>query len=272
MRTTYNTLRVEVDGPIADVILDRPEKRNAINFEMVHELDDALTEAATDDAVRVVTLRGAGPVFSAGHDLHDVQELARAQARGEHHPELDPLAPPRLMRAWYFPKPLVAGVHGFVGPEALKILANVDFVLAAPGTRFSYEQSRVATGAPGGNPLPFLLPLRVWKKLLMMGGWFDAEQALDFHFVQRVVPADELAAEVRSWATYLATGPDRAALEAAKLGIHRQYELMGLANMELVQNRIDRRGEDLASWDTGQGLGAALASRDAGADPGISRV
>ena len=141
------------------------------------------------------------------------------------------------MRSWYFPKPLIAGVHGFVGPEALKTIATFDFVLAAPGTRFSYEQARVRTSAPGGNPLVFLLPMRVWKKLILMGGWFSAEQALDFDFVQRVVAEPDLRAQVRAWAEHLAVMPS-ADVQIAKQGIHRQYELMGMLTMEMLHNRL----------------------------------
>ncbi|MCU1486516.1 MAG: short chain enoyl-CoA hydratase [Actinomycetia bacterium] len=271
MRTDYTTLLVNVDGPVVEVVLNRPEKRNAINFEMDHELDDVLTEAALDDDVRAVMVRGAGACFSAGHDLADQKELAAAKSSGERHPEVDPLSQPRLMRSWYFPKPLIAGVHGFVGPEALKIISHFDFVLAAPGTRFSYEQARIATSAPGGTALPFLLPMRVWKKLILMGGWFDAEQALDFHFVQRIVPEEELPGVLREWAEYLAAGPIEA-MKIAKMGIHRQYELMGMANMEMVQNRIDRRGTDMASWDASGGVAAAVQQRDAVSDPTISKV
>jgi enoyl-CoA hydratase/carnithine racemase len=283
MNTEYNALLVEVDGPIVEIVFNRPEKRNALNFEMVREFEEVLAQAEVDDSVRVVTLRGAGKVFSAGHDLNDVKELAEYAARGIPHPEVDPLGAPQLMRCWYFSKPLIAGVHGFVGPEAMKTIANFDFVIAASGTRFSYEQARVRSSAPGGNPLVFLLPMRVWKKLLLMGGWFDAEQALSFHFVQRVVSEEELAGEVRAWAEQIATIPS-ADLQIAKEGIHRQYELMGLANMEMVQNRITKRVESDAGsgaaagdfWDQlgagGDGLKKALKDRDAAVDSDISKV
>lgn len=274
MKTDFNTLVVTLESSILDVLLNRPEKRNALNFEMLREFDTVLTEAKMDDEVRVVTVRGAGSVFSAGHDLNDVKATAEAETKGMPHPEVDPLGPPHLMRSWYFPKPLIAGVHGFVGPEAMKIIANFDFVLAAEGTRFSYEQARIATSAPGGNPLVFLLPMRVWKKLLLMGGWFDADQALSFHFVQRVVAESDLQAELRRWAEHLAAGPLED-MRVAKMGIHRQYELMGLANMEMIQNRETER-RAVSSWwdgvDEGAGLTQSLRERDAMADPGVSRV
>jgi enoyl-CoA hydratase len=277
MRTTYETLELNVDGPIVEVLLNRPGKRNAINFAMVREFENVLAEAKYDRSVHVVTVCGNGKVFSAGHDLADVSEVAAAAARGEPHPDVDPLAPPNLMKSWYFPKPLIAGVHGFVGPEALKTIANFDFVIAAHGTRFSYEQARVRTSAPGGNPLVFLLPMRMWKKLVLMGGWFDADQALDVHFVQRVVDEQDLRAEVRAWAEHLATMPNED-VQIAKQGIHRQYELMGMINIELVQNRLPTGVSNPPDgfWTQAVGSGAhlteALRNRDEGVDPTVTKV
>ena len=276
MQTEYETLLVTVDGPIVEVLLNRPAKRNAINFQMVREFNAVLAEAKYDRAVRVVTVCGEGTVFSAGHDLADVKGVAEARERGVPHPEVDPLLPELPMRSWYFPKPLIAGVHGFVGPEALKTIATFDFVLAAPGTRFSYEQARVRTSAPGGNPLVFLLPMRVWKKLILMGGWFSAEQALDFHFVQRVVAEPELRSQVRAWAEHLAAMPS-ADVQIAKQGIHRQYELMGMLSMQMLQNRLPPppAGQADEFWEQvepGGDVRGALAARDAGGDPAVTRV
>jgi enoyl-CoA hydratase/carnithine racemase len=278
MRTDYETLLVKVDGPIVEVLLNRPDRRNAINFQMVREFNSVLADAKGDDSIRVVTVCGEGKVYSAGHDLNDVREVAAAAERGERHPEVDPLRPEGLMPCWYFPKPLIAGVHSFVGPEALKTIANFDFVIAARDTRFSYEQSRIRTSAPGGNPLVFLLPMRVWKKLLLLGGWFSAEQALNFHFVQRVVDEADLRTEVRAWAEQLAMMPPKD-VQVAKQGIHRQYELMGLADIALVQNRLPSGPLEQGGgfWnqvgDSKQGgLRVALGARDTAADPGISQV
>jgi enoyl-CoA hydratase/carnithine racemase len=278
MHTEYETLLINVDGPIVEVLLNRPERRNAINFQMVREFNSVLADAKNDDSVRVVTVCGEGKVYSAGHDLTDVRAVAAAAERGERHPEVDPLLPEGLMPCWYFPKPLIAGVHSFVGPEALKTIANFDFVIAASGTRFSYEQSRIRTSAPGGNPLVFLLPMRVWKKLLLLGGWFSAEQALDFHFVQRVVDEADLRAEVRAWAEQLAMMPPRD-VQVAKQGIHRQYELMGLADIALVQNRLPsgalEQGGDFWS-QVGEAksgcVRTAVGARDSAADLGISQI
>ena len=133
------------------------------------------------------------------------------------------------------------------------------------------------TSAPGGNPLVFLLPMRVWKKLILMGGWFTAEQALDFHFVQRVVAEADLRA--RGARPGPSTWPRMPSgdVQIAKQGIHRQYELMGMLNMEMLHNRLPPLPANQADrfWDqvdSGGDVRGALAARDAGVDPTVTRV
>lgn len=272
MRTDFETLLVNVDGPICEVTLNRPEVRNAWNALMHHEFDRMLDEAADDDDVKVVTVRGAGEVFSAGHDL---KEVASGYASVGKPGGWDPHRVPQLPRAWYFHKPIIAGVHQYVGPVAMHALGTFDFVIAAEGTRFSFEQTRMGGGGNGGTTMVFHFPMRVWKKLYMMGGWMDAEQAREFHFVQRVVKREELDAEVRRWAEEICRVAQRQ-VQTAKEGIHRQYELMGLGNMELVQNRNSGHGSkpDMEWFQKVMdvGLKAALAERDGGFDQDLARI
>lgn len=141
MKTEYEHLTVSIDGGIADVLLNRPEKRNALSRQMQTDFDQILMEAMLEDEVKVVMLRGAGKVFSAGADLIEAGE---SYIETGNFVEKDPNAPPHLRRAWYFMKPLIAGVHGYVGPRAMLILGNFDFLIAAEGTRFSFEHSREA--------------------------------------------------------------------------------------------------------------------------------
>jgi enoyl-CoA hydratase/carnithine racemase len=274
MYDTYNTLLVERKGAVLEVLLNRPDARNAMTYEMENELTEVLNTAKDDDQVKVVTLMGAGKIFSAGHDL----KLVARMFTGGGMPEgKDPHPVPHLQSLWYFPKTVIAGVHGYVGPIAQDLIANCDFVIAAEGTRFSFEQARMGagTGVLLNSPLVFQLPMRVWKKLAMLGGWFTGEQALKWDFVQRVVPEESLADEVRAWAAVAATVPSQQTL-AMKQGIHRQYELMGFANMALVQNAISGHGSDIDVdfWQTilDKGLKEALAFRDTQVDEEITRV
>ena len=170
-------------------------------------------------------------------------------------------------------KPLIAGVHGYVGPRAMLILGNFDFLIAAEGTRFSFEHSREAAHGVGGEPFHMQIPMRMLKKMIMMGGWFDAEQAHDLHIVQRVVPVEEVEAETRRWAEELTKIPTEH-FQAAKMSIHRMSELQGLVNMKSVQNMIvghPPTPENQAWWAEAVegGLKAALPSRDGDFDDDI---
>lgn len=155
------------------------------------------------------------------------------------------------------------------------ILANVDFVIAAEGTRFSFEQARFGGGNLSHSPIVFQLPMRVWKKMLMVGGWFTAEQAVNWDFVQRVVPLEDLDAELQKWADQIAQVPI-AQLMAAKVNVHRQYELMGLNNIASVQNATTGHGDDedkkFFQMIMDVGMKEALAFRQRGVDSSVMQV
>jgi len=271
---TYEFLAVQRRGPVLDVRLSRPEARNALTFALGAEWDAVLDEAESDDGVRVVTLTGEGPVFSAGHDL---KEVAGGYAnRDSAHGTAWERQRPSLPRSWYFPKPIVAGVHGYVGPAANHLLAPCDFVIAVTGTRFSFEQTRMGGGGAGGTVIAFQVPMRALKKLYMLGGWFDADTALEWQYVQRVVPSvEEMRAEVARWADDLAKVPE-AQIASAKEGIRRIYELMGLLNVAGVGNKVSGHGStrDKSFFEMVQekGLREALRQRDSAFDTNISKI
>ena len=122
-------------------------------------------------------------------------------------------------------------------------------------------------------------PPNVWKKLQMVGGWMTAEQAFDLHFVSRVVSnGASLDAEVGRWAAEIAKMPTKG-IQAAKIGIHRQYELMGLAAMQLVQSvdsfDFNLYGPTALEWAKlieHEGLKAGLKNRDMEFDPEMSKI
>jgi enoyl-CoA hydratase/carnithine racemase len=240
---------------------------------MDDELDKILAVAADDERVRVVTLRGAGKIFSAGHDLRDVAE---GHLTVGHPIGMDPHRVPQLRGMWYFPKPIIAGVHEYVGPIAQDILAYCDFIIATEGTRFSFEQARQNGGLVYWSPLVFQFPMRVWKKLAMTGGWYTAEQAHKWDVVQRVVSSrEELDQTVRAWADEIALVPPEQT-KAARLGIHRQYELMGLANMALVQNNFSGHGGEIDreffQMVLDQGVAKAVRFRESNSDSSITQI
>jgi enoyl-CoA hydratase/carnithine racemase len=268
----YNNLEhlsVGQNGPVLEITINRPNERNAVTFAMEEEIDNILLTATDDDSVRVVILRGAGKVFSAGHDL---KEVAQGHITGVKN---IPHRIPKLRRMWYFPKPIIAAVHEFVGPIAIDIVAHCDFVIASEGTRFSFEQSRMGSSIIHWSPLVFMFPMRVWKKLMMTGGWFNAEQGLKWDFVQRVVPPEELDKTARAWADEIALVPPQQT-KSARIGIHRQYELMGLAAMALTQNAISGHGADVDKEFfrrvLDEGVSKAVKFRETNSDSSITQI
>ena len=277
MKSDFGTLAVTQEDGVVQVILNRPEARNAISHRMQAEIDIALDEAEIDPEVKAVVLRGEGVIFSAGHDLKE-------QAAGKSFPALtfphaSPSISPRLPRAWYFRKPLIGAVHGYVGPYAIALVACCDFNIAAEHTRFSCEVFRSSYPDVGWLPLYVQLPMRVIEKLWLMGGWMDAEQALQFQFVQRVLPPEDVTAEALRWAHQAAQIPTES-FAHSKEKIRRSVELLGLSALPSVLDRFgpppERQpesgpaqfGDVLAE----QGLREAVRRRDEKFDPGISRV
>ena len=272
MRTEFETLKVDVADGVADIVLDRPEQRNAMSHQMEADIDLALDEAETDKSIRATTLRGAGKIFSAGHDLKE--EFFGKKFSSVPDPDLVPSRAPHLPRAWYFRKPLIAGVHGYLGPAAFSLVSCADFIIAAEGTRFSLEVFKGVAPSYRWLPLYQQLPMRVIEKLFLLGGWMDAEEALQFQFVQRVVPLEQLEAETKRWARNCANVPNFA---SAKWGIRRVYEIMGTSWMLQLDPFVKKtppatEETPFAKTLREKGMAAAVAERDAMFDDDVTKV
>ena len=278
MRTDFKTIAVHESDGIVELILNRPDARNAISHQMMAELDAALDEAEIDPAVGAVVLRGEGKLFSAGHDLKEHNAGRPFHLRT--FPHASPSVRPALPRAWYFRKPLIGAVHGYVGPYAIAWVACCDFNIAAAGTRFSCEVFKGSYPDVDWLPLYLQLPMRVIEKLWLVGGWMDADQALQFQLVQRVLPEEEVVAEALRWASHAATIPsDRFAHGKDK--IRRSIELLGLNDLPSVLDRHpdatgatprDIRGQEMAEAIRDKGLQQAVRQRNANIDPTITKV
>lgn len=271
MKYDFRNLEVSQEGEILRVRLNRPEARNALSDELLAEFDEMLDLAQVDDSVGVVTVTGNGKVFSAGHDLKEVARIMSNEDGPERMAAQHRV--PKLERAWYFDKPLIAGVHGYVGPHAILLLSTFDFIIATDDVRFSFEQTRASGGMPA-SPLPLQIPFRAYLKLAFMGGWFGAEAALRWDFVQRVVTCDELDDEVARWASQAAMVP-REQVANMKALVHRDLEDLGL--LKLLRPRIQKRQSGSRSveyWKSvvDGGLANALKTRDEGFDSAVAEI
>jgi enoyl-CoA hydratase/carnithine racemase len=268
----FETLEVEKHGAVLHVWLNRPEVRNAFNAKMHHELEDQLIDLVEDDDdIKVVLVRGRGKLFSSGHDL---KEVATGYATTGKPGGWDQYRRPGPMKTWWCSKTIIAAVHEYVGPIAWNYLADIDFVLAAENTRFSLEQARMGGGSAGGTMLLYHFPPKVFKQMVMIGGWMTAEQAKDYGFVARVVSREELDAQAERFANEVAKVP-LAQLRSAKANVHRQFEAQGYFTSFTRNIETGHGGTEDKAWFQkvlSEGLKSALAERDAPFDETVSQI
>jgi methylglutaconyl-CoA hydratase len=199
----YSTLQFVVEGELATITLNRPEKRNAISPKMIPDLFAVLDEAE-HSAARVVILTGAGKAFCAGMDLEALRNLAK-QTQKQHAADAKRMGE-MFYRVYSFPKPLIAAVNGpaIAGGTGLATLA--DFTLAVPDAKFGYTEARI--GFLPAVVSVFLLRQvgeKVTRELLLTGRIFDAEEAHGLGLVTEIVAPEKLMDRARELGQTLAT-------------------------------------------------------------------
>jgi enoyl-CoA hydratase len=230
-------------GPVAFVTLNRPERLNAINGELIAGLEDAVRQANAERDVRVVILRGAGRAFCAGYDLSTApQTEADVQERtGVWDPVLDYRGMSRNVRAfmslWESAKPVIAQVHGWCVGGGTDLALCSDLIFMAEDARIGYPPSRV-WGTPTTCMWVYRLGLEHAKRLMLTGEALDGREAERLGLCSRVAPADRLAAEVEAFAEKLATTPTNQ-LVMTKLLVNQAYENMGLRTTQMLGTMMD---------------------------------
>ena len=186
-------VEVEERGGARHLVLNRPEKRNALNGELVAALAGALEEAAADPAVRVLVLRGAGPMFSSGMDMNDLRALSRDAAglRRFRRP---------IVAAWNLleemTKPTICQIHGAALGGAFELALACDFRTMAEDAVAGIMEVRVGLlpDVGGCSRLPALVGLGIAKELIMTGRVIDGREAHRIGFANRIAAAGELDA------------------------------------------------------------------------------
>jgi enoyl-CoA hydratase len=222
-----STIRIAATGGIFTITLDRPEARNALNLQMCEELRAAAAAAAANPEVRVVLIRGSGPVFCAGADVKERAGMTEAQVRER---RMKGFAAYEALES--LPMPAVAAVQGAALGSGVEIAAACDFIVATPDAAFGTpEAQRGTVGAT--QRLPRVLGKRLAKDLMFTGRRLSAEEARAAGLVSRINA--NLDEEVEKIARAILSAPADA-MRLAKQCIDRGVELdpRGALEVELA--------------------------------------
>jgi enoyl-CoA hydratase len=267
---TYETILYEPADAIVRITLNRPEKLNAISWQMQGELGDALWTADRDPAIHVVILRGAGRAFSAGYDITPPPGQ-RTHAAGGHSMERDiwwlEQAQQMRMAVWDMHKPVIGQVHGYCLAGGTDLVFLADVVIAAEDATIGFPPVR-AMGSPVGHMWTYLAGPQWAKRLLLTGDSIAGAEAARIGLVLEAVPASELEAKVDELAGRMAL-IDVDLLAANKRIVNLAMELMGARTMQRMGAERDAIGRqapvvtEFYEMAKEKGLKAALEWRDA---------
>jgi enoyl-CoA hydratase len=199
----HGAVDVTWDGPIVRVVLNRPDKFNALNPDVLRSLLAVQAEVRTRPSVRVVLLSGAGRAFCAGADLEYIRSIYTDAGTSRKYLYLLRDA---IVGFEQLTVPVVAAVHGVVLAGGLELMLGCDLVIAAESTRIG-DQHMNHGFIPGGGStqrLPRLIGKARASDLLMTGRWMDAPEALRIGLVSRLAPDPELGAAAEKLAGELA--------------------------------------------------------------------
>lgn len=234
---------------IATICLNRPEKRNAFNPELVSSLTEALLMAADDEEVKVIILKATGHVFSAGADLSYLQQL-QYNTHEENVKDSENLKT-LFTTIYYLPKVVIAQVEGHAIAGGCGLATVCDITFAVPEANFGYTE--VKLGFVPAIVSCFLMRKTgetIAKKLLLTGDLFSAEEALAYNLITYVTNKDEISQTVRDFALKLCEEASGNSLMVTKQLIG-QTTNPGLENSLNLAVQINARVRESADFKTG---------------------
>ncbi len=270
-RRPYQNLIYEQDpedNRLVRITLNRPEHMNALSYHLLMDLRHALILAERDPEVKVVIIKGAGRLFSAGFDLqayYDFLEgVTKLIAKKDHiayyHQDV-------WYTIWNLQKPVIAQVHGYALAGASELAAMCDITVMAEDAVTGYPPHR-ALGAGGDiNYWPWLMGLKKAKYLMMSGDPITGKEAAEIGYATMAVPADQLESTVTLLAKRLAMIPAEL-LFLNKFACNKSYEIMGMRAAQEYGQLIHDYGQmyedvqEFGKMNKEKGLRAALEWRD----------
>jgi enoyl-CoA hydratase/carnithine racemase len=245
----FEHLIVKGDGPVTEVVLNRPDKRNALSLALMTELRGALEHAPG----RVIVLAGAGPCFSAGHDLSEMIGRSVGDYR-----ELFDVCVQLMETVQAVPQPVIAKVHGVATAAGCQLVASCDLAVAEEGARFATPGVKIGLFCSTPMvPLSRAIGRKRAMEMLLTGEFIDAPTAAAWGLVNRVVPAEELESTVAGLAARLVDASPLT-LQIGKETFYRQVDLDQRQAYDLTKTVMSLNA---MAGDAQEGMSAFLDKR-----------
>lgn len=220
----FQAITYVVEDGVGVITLNRPAYRNAQSYQMLDEIDAAFDLARTDEAARVVLVRGAGGVFSTGHDLGTAEGMEYRRALGakpgiQTYDQFKKYNLDLLLKWRNFPKPTIAMVEGYCIYAGWMLAAAMDVIFAA-------EDAEFLGGFVEYNSIPWDIGVRRAKELCFESRFISADEAARYGLVNRVLPGPDLEREAFAWARRVAENSPEA-LRMAKIQMNKAQDAQG---------------------------------------------
>ena len=248
-----NNIRFEIEGHLAVVTLERPERRNALSFDLMSELLACLDGIGRNGQVRAVILEAAGKVFSSGHDLGEMT------GRGlEDYRRIFDVCTELMTKIQSIPQPVIAQVQGTATAAGCQLVATCDLVVASSEATFATPGVKI--GLFCSTPMVALTRAIGRKRameMLLTGRAIDAQTAADWGLVNRVVPPAGLASETRKLAGEIA----QASAYTVALGKQAYYQQIDLDQAGAYEYTKEVMSQNAMAEDAQEGISAFLEKR-----------
>lgn len=248
----WNHILLEVKDHVATLTLNRPRVLNALNREMVDELDQAADKIARDADIHVLIITGSGEHFAAGADITNMVDFVPEEARAF-------AFTPTFNKIESLPQPVIAAVKGYALGAGFELALAADIRLAGSSARFGLPEINlgIMPGAGGSQRLPRLIGAAQAKELIYLGHNIDASAALSLGLVNRMVTDEELLDEAKKMASRIAS-KSTVAIKMAKrtVNIGLNLDLKSATELEAIA-----WGDLFATHDQKEGMQAFIEKR-----------
>lgn len=249
----YKLITFDQMSSVGTLTLNHPEKRNALSFKMLKELNALLDNLKENKTVKVVIVRGAGKIFSSGHDLAEMVDGGMADYR-----EIFETCSTFMRKIQEMPQPFIAQVHGVATAGGCQLVAACDLAVAEEGARFSTPGVRLGFFCTTpAIPLVRAVGRKRALEMLFTGRMISAKEAEQYGLVNKVVPFDRLEEETRALAEQIA----EASGFTLRIGKGAFYAQVNMSDAQAYNLGNEVMVSNLFAEDANEGIRAFLEKR-----------